>query len=179
MHLALFPACEGGGISSVAALVWFPDLSLKLRTDTRGRVWANDVPFGVAEHCIPPWALMRESRMLTSTCDQWIQFYVCVLPFIILFITYVTHLLTQINYSLWKNSFASCSVSVGYLPRPFFACWFSVLKKGLGTRPLLHGNEVSMDFAILCSCLVLRCVISTPEASFKYGWCVCISTACH
>jgi len=33
-----------------ALLVWFPDPSLKLRTDPRGRVWANDLPFGVAEH---------------------------------------------------------------------------------------------------------------------------------
>jgi len=36
-----------------SALVWFPDPSLKLRAGTRGRVWANDLPFGVAEHCIP------------------------------------------------------------------------------------------------------------------------------
>jgi len=24
------------------------------KTDPRGRVWANDLPFGVAKHCIPP-----------------------------------------------------------------------------------------------------------------------------
>ena len=38
-------------LKASALLVWFPDPSLKLRTDPRGRVWA---PFGVAVHCIPP-----------------------------------------------------------------------------------------------------------------------------
>ena len=69
-------------------VVWSPDPSIKARTDTWGRVWANDLPFSVAEHCIPPWVLMRESHTLTSTCG-WIPFYVRALPFIIFFITYV------------------------------------------------------------------------------------------
>ena len=50
---------------SFSCLVWFPD-------PPRGRVWANDLHFRVAEHCIPAKVLIqlgKTARTLSSTCD--------------------------------------------------------------------------------------------------------------
>ena len=124
-------------------LVWFPDPSINLRTDPRGRVLDSGqmtYPMGVAD-CIPQWALMRESRPLmrksrtvTSTLTDEYHFYVHALSFIILFITHVPPVSSARGFSptytkqlFALNEIPSLCCSVGHLPRPFLAGRFSVL----------------------------------------------------